>query len=329
MGRWRTKNVVATRWAWKTVPAYKWVTRWVWVNVKQPVKPKRVKKLVTQRYKKKIAYKQAYNKRTPYRQAYNRRVKYKQYYNKRTPYRQAYNRRVKYKHYYNKRQAYKQRYTQRYTHGYSHRAVSGWRYARKGSRTSYVTTNAHHEVTFSVIPRRRVRGWSNLLHVTGTNRNCCGWADRVPAVFIYSNSSRMHIRDGHSKSGNHGLDPPNQLPWNRVSHVRIRSHGNRLCVWIWGATRYSRCIGQGTRRWGGRAHFYVSDPWYAQAGMQISNVWYRHMNGVTRYRNAKQWATRWAWRNVAAYRTAYKNVVSYRTAYRTVWATRTRYRWVW
>merc|ERR1711881_482215 len=187
-------------------------------------------------------------------------------------------------------------YRQRYLHRYNHRTVGGWTWIRRNRRVAVVTVNPHYEVQFSIIPRRRVNGWSNILHTTGTNRNCCGWADRVPAVWFYSRATRMHIRSGHAKSGNHGLDPPNHLPWNRVSHVKIRAHNRHLCVWIWGATRYGRCIGHGTRRWGGRAHFYVSDPWHHQAGAQISNVWFRHMNTYWRYIWAYRWRYKWAYK---------------------------------
>merc|ERR1711970_949370 len=252
------------------------------------------------RYRRRVRYRQAYNKRT--------RVRYRQ------RFRQAYNKRT--------RVRYRQRYRQRYLHKYAHRTVAGWRWIRKGSRVAYVNAHHHYEVTFSIIPRRRVNGWSNVLHVTATNRNCCGWADRIPGIWFFSRTSRMHIRSGHSKSGNHGLDPPNHLPWNRVSHVRVRAHGNRLCVWIWGATRYGRCIATGNRRFTGRAHMYVSDPWYHQAGAQISNVWFRHMTGSWRYRWAHRWAYRWAHRWAYKYVTKYVQKKRVRVRYRK----KTRYR---
>merc|ERR1711881_395463 len=73
--------------------------------------------------------------------------------------------------------------------------------------------------------------------------------------------------------------------------------------WIWGASRYGRCIGHGASRWRGRAHSYVSDPWHAQAGVQMSNVWYKDLNGKIAYR----WRYKYSW----AYRYRYKYVTKF------------------
>ena len=74
-------------------------------------------------------------------------------------------------------------------------------------------------LSFTIRPLGKKRGWQNIIHNTFTNKNCCGAGDRWPAIWFYSNTTRMHIRLGKaSRNWNNGHNPTYQLPLNQYYH---------------------------------------------------------------------------------------------------------------
>jgi hypothetical protein len=51
--------------------------------------------------------------------------------------------------------------------------------------------------------------------------NCCNYGDRVPAIWFYSDSTRLRIDDGHSTAGNDECPIQEELPLNEATTVRI------------------------------------------------------------------------------------------------------------
>jgi hypothetical protein len=79
-----------------------------------------------------------------------------------------------------------------------------------------------YDIGFTITPAaEEVAGWSNLIHITATGGNCCEHGDRVPGVWFYGNTRRMHIRDGSGKDGNGGCDPEEELPADSPTAVRL------------------------------------------------------------------------------------------------------------
>ena len=66
---------------------------------------------------------------------------------------------------------------------------------------SNVALPIDYAVAFDLTPTgTEVASWSNIVHFTATNHDCCNYGDRVPGVWFYPGSRRIHIIDGHVSS---------------------------------------------------------------------------------------------------------------------------------
>merc|ERR1711918_205972 len=82
-----------------------------------------------------------------------------------------------------------------------------------------MTTLQEYTLQFDIYPQGTVNGWNNIMHMSGTGANCCnvdssGNADRTPAIWFYSDTTRMRIRQAHMSNGNAGCDPSASLTVN-------------------------------------------------------------------------------------------------------------------
>ena len=122
----------------------------------------------------------------------------------------------------------------------------------------------------------RVSGWSNILHSTLSRNNCCNRRDRVPAVWFFPGSKRLHIRTSTNSVGNYGHDPPMQIPDHANVQVTIIVQGSRLTVRLRGTNgkgpNYNWQGRIDPNRQSGTTYFYVSDPWYVPALCYVQNV---------------------------------------------------------
>jgi len=59
-----------------------------------------------------------------------------------------------------------------------------------------------YAVSVDIKPKGIVRGWSNIIHLTATKKNCCGVGDRMPGIWFISKTTRLHIAAGVNKRGN-------------------------------------------------------------------------------------------------------------------------------
>lgn len=106
-----------------------------------------------------------------------------------------------------------------------------WEKPSKGKFKMYINIPTQfYLVTFNIVPRGTRSGWSNVFHI-GTG----GDYPRIPAVWFFSNTTRLHIRTSSRRGINDGIDPPVQLPLNKMTSVTIRVSGSRTTVTYKGA----------------------------------------------------------------------------------------------
>ena len=77
----------------------------------------------------------------------------------------------------------------------------------------------------TITPRGMVGAWANIIHVSATGNNCCNYGDRIPAIWFYANTYRLHIRDGSTSEGNAGCDPEEQLVVDQPTDLRVEIRG--------------------------------------------------------------------------------------------------------
>lgn len=139
-----------------------------------------------------------------------------------------------------------------------------------------------YELEFTIKPLGRKWGWSNILHNTFTGQNCCRVGDRYPAIWFWSNSTRLHISCGakNSRNWNTTQNPNYNLPIKKESIVNIRLQNNIFSVTITdynGNIVYSR--NQSVNKTQPpkyiieeKPKFYFSDPWSRSANVQVKNM---------------------------------------------------------
>merc|ERR1719174_3664993 len=104
------------------------------------------------------------------------------------------------------------------------------------------------------------KSWSNIIHFTATGKNCCGVGDRVPGVWFWPGTFKLHVRDGDKSNGNDGCDPSEALKPLSLSRVRIQLRDKQVAVYVndaqvCKAARQDRAAYK-------KAVVYAADPWY-------------------------------------------------------------------
>jgi len=120
----------------------------------------------------------------------------------------------------------------------------------------------------------KTNGWTNLFHFTD-NGNCCGKGDRSPAVFIYSQSSRMLIQSQHHSSGN--IELPLQKWANLKMQQKKETDGSYyFYIYLDNVQRYKRRTYHTAEYQGVKV--YTSDPWYNVANAEMKNFHFKNGN---------------------------------------------------
>eukprot|EP01052_Picozoa_sp_SAG31_P015233 SAG31_NODE_974_length_10627_cov_11.246201_6_plen_522_part_00 len=161
-----------------------------------------------------------------------------------------------------------------------------------------------YTVSFTITPQFSTQpGWSSIIHFTATGNNCCeygecssadifqistcfqssavvdsgqltfvciGKGDRIPGVWFWPNSHRLHVVDGMPDSGNANCSPEEELRVNEESTVVVSIGQGFMDVNVNGV---SVCDGvRKDRRRFSNVHVYASDPFYEPAIATINNL---------------------------------------------------------
>merc|ERR1712166_1667845 len=119
-------------------------------------------------------------------------------------------------------------------------------------------------MTFKIKPTARsINNYSNIIHFTANNQNYNSIGSRVPAVWFYSKSTRMHVRMGRPGKANDGCDPKEQLPLNKWSTFNLKLMGKTLTVSVDGKVL---CVNN---------NYANSDPSYKNVKVYAADPWHR------------------------------------------------------
>ena len=131
-----------------------------------------------------------------------------------------------------------------------------------------------YDVGFTITPSQdTVDGWANIIHVTASGENCCDYGDRIPAVWMYANSHRLHVRDGSTTNGNDGCDPTDELTPDVATAVRLEIRATSVELFFNDVSKCQNARDVGARTTHVAAHVYASDPWHAPANAAIENFY--------------------------------------------------------
>ena len=98
-------------------------------------------------------------------------------------------------------------------------------------RDTKIKSNANMILSFMINISGTDSQWRNIIHITNTNRDCCGIGDRVPAVWIVPNRTSLHITNSTPTRGNETFDTA-QIPMGRDTLVTIYWYGRYVRVFF-------------------------------------------------------------------------------------------------
>ena len=139
-----------------------------------------------------------------------------------------------------------------------------------------------YNLEFVIKPLGKKSGWTNIIHNTFTGENCCRVGDRYPAIWFWSNTTKLHISCGakNSKNWNTTQNPEYNLPINKETIVNIRLQNNIFTVILTdfnGNVVYNRNQAVDKTKppkyiIEEKPRFYFSDPWSNPANVQVKNM---------------------------------------------------------
>ena len=126
-------------------------------------------------------------------------------------------------------------------------------------------------MSFTITPQPGLQeSWSSIVHFTATGTNCCNYGDRVPGIWFWPGSRRLHVVDGMPSSGNANCNSDNGLTPGVEHHVAVSIGQGFVDVSVNGL---SVCDGvRKDRRAFSTVHVYASDPWHVPALATISTL---------------------------------------------------------
>jgi hypothetical protein len=122
--------------------------------------------------------------------------------------------------------------------------------------------------------------WNNILHFT-TEMNCCWIYERIPAIWLFPGSRRLHVRQAQWRNGNDGCDPADEIELDKWTNIRVEVRGYRMFVLFDNAVK---CVTTAYRnkiaspRMQQQVHVYVSDPWHHATFGKVRNMRYGQWN---------------------------------------------------
>jgi len=125
-----------------------------------------------------------------------------------------------------------------------------------------------------------VQGWSNILHFTATNTNCCGYGSRIPGVWFRPGNRELFIADGHtangkSHSGQWGCkDKVLKLVPGQNYRLKMVFKRKTVSVFVNDAVACNN-IPRKDRKVFKNVHVYVADPWHEAAKASIKNLYFK------------------------------------------------------
>eukprot|EP00111_Clytia_hemisphaerica_P008352 TCONS_00024387-protein len=120
-----------------------------------------------------------------------------------------------------------------------------------------------YSFTFEIMPTGTISGWSNIVHAYDKSGNCCGYGQRIPALFMFSKSTRLHITNSVNGNGNHIVNE--HIPMGKFTNVTVqqveRSDGSYLYSVYFNERRIASTVNNKPQEFN-NVQLYASDKWY-------------------------------------------------------------------
>eukprot|EP00041_Stephanoeca_diplocostata_P039419 m.1624312 g.1624312 ORF g.1624312 m.1624312 type:complete len:625 (-) comp25388_c0_seq4:7106-8980(-) len=148
----------------------------------------------------------------------------------------------------------------------------------RGYNLGTIDLPINYEIGFSVVPTALVLGYSNIIHMTANRNDCCNPGDRIPGVWFYPNTTRLHSIFGSRALENDECPILTPLPMGAATQMVIRMNNSNMTVFLNGTAACTESRTQQSVFNG--ATFFASDPWYPSAQATIANLYITDLNAA-------------------------------------------------
>jgi hypothetical protein len=131
----------------------------------------------------------------------------------------------------------------------------------------------NYRLSFNIKPKGLRAGWANIIHFTSDGSDCCKLGSRSPAIWLWPNSLRLHVRIGDSNDGNWGIDIDG-LQRNKESSFTLDCRNKNITITLDG--KETKLI-QPTERFSGSATVFGTNPFHEAADADVRNLCYRRL----------------------------------------------------
>ena len=143
------------------------------------------------------------------------------------------------------------------------------------STIKYLPKN--YNVEFDIKPLGTRGAWSNILHLTNDGHNSGTYGRRIPGIWFWPNTRKLHIRVGQKSNGNAGCDPSTQLTHRQWTKVRLEVRDRSTSVFFddENGRNYmtKKCnVGANQRKAFKNVQVWSGDPWYTAPNAEMRNL---------------------------------------------------------
>uniref|UniRef100_A0A7M5V0H6 Uncharacterized protein n=1 Tax=Clytia hemisphaerica TaxID=252671 RepID=A0A7M5V0H6_9CNID len=134
-------------------------------------------------------------------------------------------------------------------------------------------------VSFDIKPRGTIAGWTNIIHLTSTGKNCCGKGDRIPAIWFNSRTTKMHVCSQIDNAGNRCFNA-NPIPLNKWSAVVIKQDKDNKGKYIYTITVAGKVLKRMENKKPQEyknVRIFTADNFYREANAELKNLEIRNL----------------------------------------------------
>ena len=154
---------------------------------------------------------------------------------------------------------------------------------KKGTKLKSMDIPLDYEIGLDITPNNKIeKGWSNIVHFTASGKDCCSYGDRIPGLWFWPGTRRLHVVDGHTANGN-----SHEGQWkcdtklltlaaNKKYRLRLVLKLKTVSVYVNGKAACTN-IPRSDRKVFKNVQVYVGDPWYAPADAKVANLYFKDL----------------------------------------------------
>ena len=133
-------------------------------------------------------------------------------------------------------------------------------YSIKMSNTGITLPTKKYSISFFYNLNAKKPSWTNIFHITNTGNNCCSNGDRIPAVWVFPNDTRFHIRMSTNDSADDGI-AIESAPLNNKILVTFLFDNNIFTMYINNTKKITKTFNN-IASISPNALLYIGDPWH-------------------------------------------------------------------